>query len=274
MEVQQTQAHVEYPLWITLHGLPGSGKSTLINALIDRDDFVCRPFYILGDRLLTKERVVNLLSNMNRESIPCQLDAMSVYESQLDGLPSPKMHPNMIVLEHTPADMIHNFTFAHMYWSKTMSLEAQKWLSTREGDLQKKREAQLNNGFVHLDIWLNCPLRTAVANLKKRDPDVYSTQTIKDKATGKHRIPTFYHLLESIDNTLLSERWNVNRVTVPYTHNHTPTERVLDEVKKLVQYRRDQEGPRAFRIFYNGEFPPSTGAQPMKDTSGHPVNDG
>lgn len=182
------------PLWLTLYGLPGSGKSTLIQNIKSSALMADRDFHVIGENLLPDNRVNDLLDNMCKESYTYQLDIYENYAKQLDTIPTPK--ENLVVIEHIPLEMIHHFTFTHIYGTHTMSAHAEKRMNVIEETIKKKRDF-LTKKFTVIPVTLACPFETAMTNMKRRDPLIYSRRGRKGASSFRALLQSVYLFIEN-----------------------------------------------------------------------------
>lgn len=164
------------PTWITLHGLPGCGKSTSVKHLIERlkqSHYFGVKIYIVGERLVEQSRVQSMLRNPEKEALPLQMEYLKQYSRELDQVPQPDF--NVLVIEHVPIELIHHFNFVHMNITQTISAEASGYLTQCTSELGQKRKMK-SSQFRRKDIYIQTETETALTNLQTRDPGIYGNE--------------------------------------------------------------------------------------------------
>ena len=190
------------PLWLPLYGLPGCGKSTLIERIKKHALMADREIFVVGEDLMPGHRVTELLHDMTKESYLFQTEVLEQYYRQLTDLPPINTGVKRLVIEHVPLEVIHHFNFAHVNWMNTMSVHARSRLQNLEHRVQEQRLAILSQYCV-VPVSLVCPVDEAIKNLRKREPSVYTYQACH---MGKKN-STFIKLMQFVYQLLENRQW-------------------------------------------------------------------
>ena len=210
------------PLWLVLYGLPGSGKTTLIQRV--QQHLPDHEIFVLGKDLISSKRVNELMQDMNKESYLFQVELLEEYATQLMNVPSPQ-DKRLIVIEEIPLYMIHHYSFTHVNWTRTLSHHGYERLQRLENRIHEKRRSTIAQ-FSVVRMTIDCTVERALQNLRKREPNIFSPRNVQQ---GK-RNGTFNHLLQHVHSLLENQRWET--VTLKYNTDVDISDVVVDYLLK------------------------------------------